>query len=106
LVSVVKATATMATTVKRTVAPKVTVSIRNTTSTSTVGATGSIIAVLYNSKNVPVAVSPAHVKLVNGAASVTFAKIATLGKYTVKVFYGGSATSPSSVTSKTFTVVK
>jgi hypothetical protein len=106
LVSVVKATATIATTVKKTVAPKVTVSIRNDTSTGTVGATGSIVAVVYNAKNVPVAVSPAHVKLVNGSASVTFAKIAILGKYTVKVFYGGNSTNPASVITKTFTVVK
>lgn len=106
LVSVVTATATIATTVKKTVAPKVTVSIKNNKSTGTVGATGSIIAVVYNAKNVPVAVSPAHVKLVNGSASVTFAKIATLGKYTVKVFYGGNSTNPASVITKTFTVVK
>jgi hypothetical protein len=106
LVSVVKATATIATTVKKTVAPKVTVSIMNNKSTGTVGATGDIMAVVYNSKNVPVAVSPAHVKLVNGAASVTFAKITVLGKYTVKVFYGGNNTNPASVITKTFTVVK
>lgn len=106
LKNVVTATATIATTVKKTVAPKVTVSIKNGKSTSTVGATGYIMAVVYNAKNVPVAVSPAHVKLVNGSASVTFAKIAILGKYTVKVFYGGNSTNPASVITKTFTVVK
>jgi hypothetical protein len=53
-----------------------------------------------------VATTSALVTLSAGKATLKFAKIATLGKYTVKVFYGGSATSPSSVTSKTFTVVK
>lgn len=106
LASVVKATATISATVKKTVAPKVTVSVRNDTSTGSVGATGSIIAVVYNAKNVPVAVSPVHVKLVNGSASITFAKITVLGKYTVKVFYGGNSNNPASVITKTFTIVK
>jgi hypothetical protein len=100
------ATLTVASTFKVTVAPKVVVSIKNGKATSTVGAPGSIFAVVYNSKNVPVAASSAHVALVNGAATVTFAKITTLGKYTVKVFYAGSSTNPAKVISKTFTVVK
>ena len=100
------ATLTVASTFKVTVAPKVVVSMKNGKSTSTVGAPGSIFAVVYNSKNVPVAASAAHVALVNGAATVTFSKITTLGKYTVKVFYAGSSTNPAKVISKTFTVVK
>jgi hypothetical protein len=106
LKNVVTASATIAATVKASVAPKVTVSIKNGKSTSTVGAPGYVFAVVYNAKNQPVAVSAAHVKLVNGAASITFAKITTLGKYTVKVFYGGSDTNPASVITKSFTVTK
>jgi hypothetical protein len=82
------------------------VSFKNGKATSTVGATGNIFAVVYNSKKVPVAVSAAHIALVNGAATVTFAKIATVGTYTVKVFYAGSSTNAAQVFTKTFKVVK
>ena len=97
---------TVASTFKRTAIPTVSVTIKAGKSTSTVGATGTVFAVVYNSKNVPVATTSSLVNLVAGKATLKFAKIATTGKYTVKVFYGGSATSPSSVTSKTFSVVK
>mgnify|MGYP006924837778 FL=1 len=99
-------TLTVASTFKTSVAPKVIVSLKNGKATSAVGAPGYVFAVVYNSKNVPVAVSSAHIALVNGAATVTFAKIATLGKYTVKVFYAGSSTNPAQVFTKTFSVVK
>jgi hypothetical protein len=97
---------TVPSTVKRTAIPTVSVTIKAGKATSALGATGTVFGVVYNSKNVPVATTSALVTLSAGKATLKFAKIATLGKYTVKVFYGGSATSPSSVTSKTFTVVK
>jgi hypothetical protein len=99
-------TLTVAASFKTSVAPKVVVSFKNGKATSTVGAPGNIFAVVYNSKKVPVAVSAAHIALVNGAATVTFAKIATVGTYTVKVFYAGSSTNAAQVFAKTFKVVK
>jgi hypothetical protein len=91
---------------KRTALPTVSVTIKAGKSTSTVGATGTVFAVVYNSKKVPVQVSSALVKLSSGKATLKFAKIATVGTYTVKVFYGGSAEVAASTTTKTFKVVK
>ena len=91
---------------KRTAIPAVSVTIKAGKSTSTVGATGTVFAVVYNSKKVPVQVSSALVKLSSGKATLKFAKIATVGTYTVKVFYGGSAEVAASTTTKTFKVVK
>jgi len=95
----------IAASVKRTVVPSAQVTIKDGKATSTVGATGSVIGIVYNSKNVPVAVS-SQVKLVAGKATLTFAKIATVGKYTLKVFYGGSVSNPATVITKSFSVVK
>jgi hypothetical protein len=87
--------------------PTVSVTIKAGKNTSTVGATGNVFAVVYNSKKVPVQVSSALVKLsASGTATLKFAKIATVGTYTVKVFYGGSAEVAASTTTKTFKVVK
>jgi hypothetical protein len=91
---------------KRTALPTVSVTIKAGKSTSTKGATGTVFAVVYNSKKVPVQVSSALVKLSAGKATLKFAKIATVGTYTVKVFYGGSAEVAASTTTKTFKVVK
>jgi hypothetical protein len=92
---------------KRTSIPTVSVTIKAGKSTSTKGATGTVFAVVYNSKKVPVQVSSALVKLsAAGNATLKFAKIATVGTYTVKVFYGGSAEVAASTTTKTFKVVK
>jgi hypothetical protein len=91
---------------KRTAIPTVSVTIKAGKSTSSVGATGTVFAVVYNSKKVPVQVSSALVKLSSGKATLKFAKIATVGTYTVKVFYGGSAEVAASTTTKTFKVVK
>lgn len=91
---------------KRTAIPTVSVTIKAGKSTSTVGATGTVFAVVYNSKKVPVQVSSALVKLSAGKATLKFAKITTVGTYTVKVFYGGSAEVAASTTTKTFKVVK
>lgn len=99
-------TVTLSSSVKRTAAQKIAVTIKDGKSTSTVGATGSVFAVVYNSKKAPVFVSSSLVKLVKGKATITLAKIATTGTYTVKVFYGGSSSNPASVTTKTFKVVK
>lgn len=97
---------TIPSSVKRTAVPTVTVNIKAGKATSTVGATGTVFGVVYNSKNVPVATTSSLVTLSSGSATLRFAKIATTGRYTVKVFYGGSANSPSSVTTRTFTVVR
>gem|GEM_PF-379386 len=87
--------------------PTVSVTIKAGKVTSTKGATGNVFAVVYNSKKVPVQVSSALVKLsATGTATLKFAKIATVGTYTVKVFYGGSAEVAASTTTKTFKVVK
>lgn len=87
--------------------PTVSVTIKAGKSTSTKGATGTVFAVVYNAKKVPVQVSSALVKLsAAGTATLKFAKIATVGTYTVKVFYGGSAEVATSTTTKTFKVVK
>ena len=87
--------------------PTVSVTIKAGKSTSSVGATGTVFAVVYNSKKVPVQVSAALVKLsATGTATLKFAKITTVGTYTVKVFYGGSAEVAASTTTKTFKVVK
>jgi hypothetical protein len=92
---------------KRTALPTVSVTIKAGKSTSTKGATGTVFAVVYNSKKVPVQVSSALVKLsAAGNATLKFAKIATVGTYTVKVFYGGSSAVADSTTTKTFTVTK
>jgi hypothetical protein len=92
---------------KRTALPTVSVTIKAGKVTSTKGATGNVFAVVYNSKKVPVQVSSALVKLsASGTATLKFAKIATVGTYTVKVFYGGSAEVAASTTTKTFKVVK
>ena len=87
--------------------PTVSVTIKAGKVTSNVGATGNVFAVVYNSKKVPVQVSSALVKLsATGTATLKFAKITTVGTYTVKVFYGGSAEVAASTTTKTFKVVK
>ena len=87
--------------------PTVSVTIKAGKVTSTKGATGNVFAVVYNSKKVPVQVSSALVKLsATGKATLKFAKITTVGTYTVKVFYGGSAEVAASTTTKTFKVVK
>ena len=87
--------------------PTVSVTIKAGKVTSTKGATGNVFAVVYNSKKVPVQVSSALVKLsATGTATLKFAKITTVGTYTVKVFYGGSAEVAASTTTKTFKVVK
>ena len=86
--------------------PTVSVTIKAGKVTSNVGATGTVFAVVYNSKKVPVQVSAAQVRLVAGKATIKFAKIATVGTYTVKVFYGGSSAVADSTTTKTFKVVK
>ncbi len=87
--------------------PTVSVTIKAGKVTSTKGATGNVFAVVYNSKKVPVQVSSALVKLsATGTATLKFAKITTVGTYTVKVFYGGSAEVAASNTTKTFKVVK
>ena len=87
--------------------PTVSVTIKAGKVTSNVGATGTVFAVVYNSKKVPVQVSSALVKLsATGTATLKFAKITTVGTYTVKVFYGGSAEVAASTTTKTFKVVK
>lgn len=87
--------------------PTVSVTIKAGKSTSNVGATGNVFAVVYNSKKVPVQVSSALVKLsATGTATLKFAKITTVGTYTVKVFYGGSAEVAASTTTKTFKVTK
>jgi hypothetical protein len=87
--------------------PTVSVTIKAGKVTSTKGATGNVFAVVYNSKKVPVQVSSALVKLsTSGTATLKFAKITTVGTYTVKVFYGGSAEVAASTTTKTFKVVK
>lgn len=86
--------------------PTVSVTIKAGKSTSNVGATGNVFAVVYNSKKVPVQVSSALVKLSAGKATLKFAKITTVGTYTVKVFYGGSAEVAASTTTKTFKVTK
>ena len=99
-------TVTIPSSVKRTAVPTVSVTILAGNNTSTVGATGSVFAVIYNSKNVPVAASTSLTNLAAGKATIRFAKIATTGKYTLRVFYGGSANSPASVTTRTFSVVK
>ena len=91
---------------KTSAAPTVSVTIKAGKSTSTVGATGTVFAVIYNSKKVPVQTTSALVKLVAGKATLKFAKIATVGTYTVKVFYGGSAAVAESTTTKTIKVVK
>ena len=92
---------------KTSAAPSVSVTIKAGKSTSKVGATGTVFAVVYNSKKVPVQVSSALVNLsATGTATLKFAKIATVGTYTVKVFYGGSAAVAESTTTKTFKVVK
>lgn len=91
---------------KTSAAPSVSVTIKAGKSTSNVGATGTVFAVVYNSKKVPVQTTSALVKLVAGKATLKFAKIATVGTYTVKVFYGGSAAVAESTTTKTFKVVK
>ena len=88
------------------VAPSVSVTIKAGKSTSTVGATGTVFAVVYNSKNVPVQMSSSLVKLVAGKATLTLAKIATVGTYTVKVFYGGSSAVADSTTALSFKVTK
>ena len=87
--------------------PTVSVTIKAGKVTSTKGATGNVFAVVYNSKKVPVQVSSALVKLsATVTATLKFAKITTVGTYTVKVFYGGSAEVAASTTTKTFKVVK
>ncbi len=87
--------------------PTVSVTIKAGKVTSSVGATGNVFAVVYNSKKVPVQVSSALVKLsATGTATLKFAKITTVGTYTVKVFYGGSAEVAASTTTKTFKVIK
>jgi hypothetical protein len=87
--------------------PTVSVTIKAGKVTSNVGATGTVFAVVYNSKKVPVQVSSALVNLsATGTATLKFAKITTVGTYTVKVFYGGSAEVAASTTTKTFKVVK
>lgn len=87
--------------------PTVSVTIKAGKVTSSVGATGNVFAVVYNSKKVPVQVSSALVKLsATGTATLKFAKITTVGTYTVKVFYGGSAEVAASTTTKTFKVTK
>ena len=86
--------------------PTVSVTIKAGKTTSNVGATGTVFAVVYNSKKVPVQVSSALVKLSAGKATLKFAKITTVGTYTVKVFYGGSADVAESTTTKTFKVTK
>ncbi len=87
--------------------PTVSVTIKAGKVTSTKGATGNVFAVVYNSKKVPVQVSSALVNLsATGTATLKFAKITTVGTYTVKVFYGGSAEVAASTTTKTFKVVK
>ena len=87
--------------------PTVSVTIKAGKVTSTKGATGNVFAVVYNSKKVPVQVSSALVKLsATGTATLKFAKITTVGTYTVKVFYGGSAEVAASTTTTTFKVVK
>ena len=92
---------------KTTALPTVSVTIKAGKVTSTKGATGNVFAVVYNSKKVPVQVSSALVKLsATGTATLKFAKITTVGTYTVKVFYGGSAEVAASTTTKTFKVVK
>jgi hypothetical protein len=87
--------------------PTVSVTIKAGKNTSSVGATGTVFAVVYNSKKVPVQVSSALVNLsATGTATLKFAKITTVGTYTVKVFYGGSAEVAASTTTKTFKVTK
>jgi hypothetical protein len=87
--------------------PTVSVTIKAGKVTSSVGAKGTVFAVVYNSKKVPVQVSSALVTLsATGTATLKFAKITTVGTYTVKVFYGGSAEVAASTTTKTFKVVK
>jgi hypothetical protein len=98
---------TVGATYKTSVAPTVSVTIKAGKSTSTVGATGTVFAVVYNSKKVPVQMSSALVKLsAKGTATLKLVKIATVGTYTVKVFYGGSSAVADSTTTKTFKVTK
>jgi hypothetical protein len=97
---------TVGATYKTSAIPTVSVTIKAGKSTSTVGATGTVFAVVYNSKKVPVQMSSALVKLVAGKATLKLAKIATVGTYTVKVFYGGSSAVADSTTALSFKVTK
>ncbi|MEY3406500.1 MAG: hypothetical protein RLZZ556_572 [Actinomycetota bacterium] len=105
LKNTISAAITMGATVKTSAIPSAAVTVKAGKSSSAVMASGHVFAVIYNSKNVPVASTSAYVKLVAGKATLKFAKLTTVGKYTLKVFYLGSELTPL-VSSKAFSVVK